>query len=154
MKFRWSEIILLKNILSAKSFYQSAIDMKGWERQCPNMLQIWHQMPNRETRFIPMLQSSMCISQTIFYRTQSIVVDDLRPAPPSQTQWYWQIAHTYSGSFVILVVSLCRPHIVPSSAEGHQAGNWWEFCQICSFNLSVKQIWTTQKKLLCVDGAY
>ncbi len=35
--FSWSEIILPKNILSAKSFYQSAIHMKGWERQCPNM---------------------------------------------------------------------------------------------------------------------
>ncbi len=27
-------------------------------------------MPTMETRFIPMLQSSTCISQTTFYRTQ------------------------------------------------------------------------------------
>ncbi len=32
--------------------------------------QIWRQMPNMETRFMPMLQSSRCISQTIFYHTQ------------------------------------------------------------------------------------
>ncbi len=33
MLFRWSEIIVLKNILSAVSFYKSAIHLKGWERQ-------------------------------------------------------------------------------------------------------------------------
>ncbi len=32
--------------------------------------QIWRQMPNMEKRFIAMLQSSRCISQTIFYCTQ------------------------------------------------------------------------------------
>ncbi len=55
-------------------FYQSAIHMNGWERQCPNMLQIWCQIPNMETHFIPMLQSSTCISQTIFYRKEIDVV--------------------------------------------------------------------------------
>ncbi len=32
--------------------------------------QFSHQMPNMETCFIPMLQSSRCIYQTILYRTQ------------------------------------------------------------------------------------
>ncbi len=36
--FRWSEIILPKNISSANSFYQPAIHMKGWERQCTNFM--------------------------------------------------------------------------------------------------------------------
>ncbi len=55
---------------SWRTIYQSAIHIKGCERQCPKIGQIWRQIPNMQTCIIPMLQSSTYISQTIFYRTQ------------------------------------------------------------------------------------
>ncbi len=38
----------------------------------PKYVQILCQMPNMEMHFIPMLQSSTCISQTILYHTQIV----------------------------------------------------------------------------------
>ncbi len=36
-----------------------AIHMEGWERQYPNLGEIWCQMPSMEPHFIPMLQRSI-----------------------------------------------------------------------------------------------